>query len=43
VQFTNAVRLDPGNDDAQRNLELMLRQPLPAPQQGSPQPAARRQ
>jgi hypothetical protein len=37
VQFENAVRLDPGNDNAQRNLELMLRQPTPAPHQGSPQ------
>jgi hypothetical protein len=37
VQFENAVRLDPGNDNAQRNLELMLRQPTPAPHHGSPQ------
>jgi hypothetical protein len=38
VQFVNAVRLDPGNDNAQRNLERMLRQPQPPPHQGSPQP-----
>ena len=38
LQFTNAARLDPDNDNAQRNLELMLRRPLPAPQKGSPQP-----
>jgi hypothetical protein len=38
AQFLNAVRLDPGNDNAQRNLELMLRQPQPPPHQGSPQP-----
>jgi hypothetical protein len=37
-QFLLAVRLDPGNDNAQRNLELMLHQPLPPPHQGSPQP-----
>jgi len=28
-QFLLAVRLDPGNDSAQRNLELMQRQPVP--------------
>ena len=28
-QFLLAVRLDPSNDNAQRNLELMLRQPAP--------------
>jgi non-ribosomal peptide synthetase component F len=28
-QFLLAVRLDPNNDNAQRNLELMLRQPAP--------------
>jgi hypothetical protein len=38
VQFLNAVRLDPGNDNAQRNLERMLHQPQPPPHQGSPQP-----
>jgi hypothetical protein len=38
VQFLNAVRLDPGNDNAQRNLEQMLRQPQPPPHQGIPQP-----
>jgi hypothetical protein len=38
AQFLNAVQLDPGNDNAQRNLELMLRQPQPPPHQGSPQP-----
>jgi hypothetical protein len=38
AQFESAVRLDPGNDNAQRNLELMLRQPKPPPHQGSPQP-----
>ena len=27
AQFLLAVRLDPSNDNAQRNLELMLRQP----------------
>ena len=36
-QFLTAVRLDPNNDNAQRNLERMLRQPLPPPHQGSPQ------
>jgi hypothetical protein len=38
VQFLNAVRLDPNNDNAQRNLERMLRQPQPPPHRGSPQP-----
>jgi hypothetical protein len=38
AQFLNAVRLDPGNDNAQRNVEQMLRQPQPPPHQGSPQP-----
>jgi hypothetical protein len=37
-QFLTAVRLDPANDNAQRNLERMLRQPQPPPHQGSPQP-----
>jgi hypothetical protein len=37
VLFGRAVRLDPGNDNAQRNLELMLRVPQPPPHQGSPQ------
>lgn len=38
AQFLNAVRLDPRNDNAQRNLERMLRQPLPPPHKGVPQP-----
>jgi len=38
AQFLAAVRLNPGNDNAQRNLERMLRQPQPPPHQGSPQP-----
>ena len=37
AEFLNAVRLDPNDDNAQRNLELMLRQPQPPPHQGSPQ------
>ena len=37
-QFQIAVRLDPNNDNAQRNLERMLRQPQPPPHQGVPQP-----
>jgi hypothetical protein len=37
VQFVAAVRLDPDNDNAQQNLERMLRQPQPPPHQGSPQ------
>lgn len=36
LQFLSAVRLDPNNDNAQRNLERMLHQPLPPPHQGSP-------
>jgi hypothetical protein len=38
AQFLNAVRLDPNDDNAQRNLERMLRQPLPPPRKGVPQP-----
>ncbi len=38
AQFVNAVRLDPGDDSAQRNLERMLRQALPPPRKGVPQP-----
>jgi hypothetical protein len=38
AQFVNAVRLDPDNDNAQRNLEQMLRQPQPPPHQGTPKP-----
>jgi len=37
LQFLNAVRLDPNNDNAQRNLERMLHQPLPPPHHGIPQ------
>jgi hypothetical protein len=37
-QFLIAVRLDPNNDNAQRNLERMLRQPQPPPHHGVPQP-----
>jgi hypothetical protein len=37
LQFATAVRLDPTDDNAARNLELMLRMPQPAPHQGSPQ------
>jgi hypothetical protein len=36
AQFVLAVRIDPGNDSAQRNLELMLRQPAPPPHQSVP-------
>jgi hypothetical protein len=38
AQFTTAARLDPGNDNAQRNLELMLRVPQNRPHKGDPQP-----
>jgi hypothetical protein len=38
AQFLNAVRLDPNDDNAQRNLERMFRQPLPPPHKGVPQP-----
>lgn len=38
AEFLNAVRLDPNNDNAQRNLERMLHQPLPPPHKGTPQP-----
>ncbi|MBA3842536.1 MAG: hypothetical protein H0X39_07935 [Actinobacteria bacterium] len=38
VQFTTAVRLNPDNDNAQRNLELMLRVPQQQPHKGDPQP-----
>ena len=38
AQFLNAVRLDPNDDNAQRNLERMFRQPLPPPRRGVPQP-----
>jgi hypothetical protein len=38
LQFLTAVRLDPNNDNAQRNLERMLRQPQPPPHKGTPQP-----
>ena len=38
TQFLTAVRLDPGDDNAQRNLERMLRQALPPPRRGVPQP-----
>ena len=37
AQFVNAVRLDPNNDNAQRNLEAMLRLPQPPHNQGTPQ------
>jgi hypothetical protein len=37
AQFLVAVRIDPSNDNAQRNLELMLRQPQPPPHKGVPQ------
>jgi hypothetical protein len=37
LQFLVAVRLDPNNDNAQRNLERMLRQPQPPPHKGIPQ------
>lgn len=38
AQFTTAVRLNPDNDNAQRNLELMLRVPQQQPHKGDPQP-----
>jgi len=37
AQFLVAVRIDPGNVNAQRNLEVMLRQPQPPPTKGVPQ------
>jgi hypothetical protein len=37
AEFLSAVRIDPDNDNAERNLELMLRQPLPPPHKGVPQ------
>lgn len=37
AQFLVAVRIDPSNDNAERNLELMLRQPQPPPHKGVPQ------
>jgi len=37
AQFVNAARLDPNNDNAQRNLEAMLRLPQPPHNQGTPQ------
>ena len=37
AQFLVAVRLDPSNENAQRNLEKMLRQPQPPPHKGVPQ------
>jgi hypothetical protein len=37
AQFLVAVRIDPSNENAQRNLELMLRQPQPPPHKGVPQ------
>jgi hypothetical protein len=40
AQFETAVRLDPLNANAQANLELMLRQPQPPSQQGTPQAGA---
>jgi hypothetical protein len=35
-QFLLAVRLDPGDENAQENLELMLRQPAPPPHKSVP-------
>jgi hypothetical protein len=40
AQFITAVRLDPANENAARNLELMLRRPGPPPQRGAPKAAA---
>ncbi len=37
AQLLTAIRIDPHNDNAQRNLELMLRQPQPPPRKGTPQ------
>jgi hypothetical protein len=37
AEFAYAVRLDPRDDNAARNLELILRLPQPPPHQGSPQ------
>jgi hypothetical protein len=39
VQFVAAVRLDPRDENAARNLELMLRRPEPAAHQGVPRVA----
>jgi hypothetical protein len=36
LQFSAAVRLDPSDDNAARNLELMLRRPSPPNHQGAP-------
>jgi hypothetical protein len=40
VQFVAAVRLDPADDNAARNLELMLRRPEPLSNQGAPKAAS---
>jgi hypothetical protein len=40
AQFVTAVRLDPRADNAVRNLELLLRRPIPPNQQGTPKTAA---
>lgn len=37
AQFLVAVRIDPRNANAQRNLEVLLRQPQPPPTKGVPQ------
>jgi hypothetical protein len=40
AQFITAVALDPANENAARDLELMLRRPGPPPQRGAPKAAA---
>jgi hypothetical protein len=39
-EFQTAVRLDPENAEAKRNLESLLHQPKPPSQQGSPRPGS---
>jgi len=40
VEFQTAVRLDPGNANAKRNLEAMLQQAKAASEQGTPKPGS---
>ncbi len=40
AEFQLAVRLDPGNDDAKRHLELMLHQVVPPSERVSPRPGS---
>ncbi len=38
AQFETALRIDPGNADAKRNLEALLRQSKPPSERGAPRP-----